>query len=75
MAKVRVPKELRPPERFKPFHGEVRFHPGSAGSFRVKGIFRNPRAKEYFWSNGSSILQSILGEEYGPRVILEKVAP
>lgn len=74
MARVRVPKELRPPERFKPFAapGQDR---GEFGSFKVKGVFRNPKDGEYFWSQsfGGSVLMGRYNIFFGPRVILERV--
>lgn len=43
-----VPKNMRPPERFKP----IMCHnvDGFGGWFRVQGEFRKPKRGEYFWS-------------------------
>jgi hypothetical protein len=58
MAKVRVPKELRPPSRFGAFpdpeynpevYGEI-----FCGLFRCTGKFRQSKRGEYYW-NGEQV--------------------
>ena len=72
MAKVRVPKELRPPAR--EFSGPF---PGAKGTFRVR-CFREPRHGDLYWSqygyvNDSSGYPPERKVAGGPRVILERV--
>jgi hypothetical protein len=61
VAKVRVPKHLRPPERYEAY----KIHPTSAAYalkegmfkgeyFKVAGTFRAPRLGEFFWDTSSS---------------------
>lgn len=50
MAKVRVPKELRPPSRFEPFEDpEASGQPLYSGKFRCTGKYRNVKRGEYYW--------------------------
>jgi len=74
MAKVRVPKELRPPERFGAFVSRA----GSENHlsvFRVKppGVFRVPKPDELFWSAYcGQVVISCDGDRL-ERVIVERV--
>jgi hypothetical protein len=83
MAKVRVPKELRPPSRTNVFDG-CSPHEICKGRFRVKGLFRSPKMGEFFWvsketagmaGNGNGYASIAVFDFKGcPRVILERVA-
>ncbi len=70
MAKVRVPKELRPPERFNAFRGPEN---GEHGKFKVKGAYRFPRKGELFWSGYGVVERALLNFRFYERVILERV--
>lgn len=72
---VRVPKELRPPSRFKAFRAENRIR----DRFVVKGLFRKPKVGELYYSSpcslsGRSFVHEcdFLNETDGPRVIVER---
>lgn len=70
MAKVRVPKELRPPSRFNAFPGP---RIGVTGSFKVIGVYRYPNIGEYFWSSCGMVELAPISFRFSKRVILERV--
>lgn len=74
MAKVRVPKELRPPSRFGAFADDHSI-PGSPhyGPWKVKGVFRQPKPGEAYWMDSEWGVLISQGTKRGPRVILERV--
>jgi hypothetical protein len=69
MSKVRVPKEHRPPERFKPFFAKG-MSGANTGWYKVAGTYRIPRLGEFYWSyNFQCVLLNAVGCT-DPRVIL-----
>lgn len=71
--KVRVPKELRPPNRHE-FDGELFM--GRTGRFRVTGKFRYPREGELFWYGHGSDTVGVAQFDFSHerKVILERVS-
>lgn len=67
MAKVRVPKEHRPPSRFGEWAHDK-------GLFRVSGIYRNPRKGEIFWDwLNECVSEAQFDFDWAVCVILERV--
>lgn len=73
--KVRVPKNLRPPERYKAFFWPPIYGvKNSPPYFRCTGVFRIPKNDEWYWSSYAEPARSFYFASYiGPRVILEPV--
>lgn len=70
MGKVRVPKEMRPPNR----HG-IYPHWLSGGHYKVAGAYRIPKVYEPFWNNTSGHVGCAMFEFSGPRVIMVECNP
>ncbi len=68
MAKVRVPKDHRPPSRFG--HFKCRW---DGAIVKVSGVYRLPKEGEYFWESSGYASMAHFDFEHAVRVIMERV--